>query len=551
MQIVMLSVVVGLLLVGASGAPQDPPSVSSASAARALRGKSLFEISKRGQISLSGLMVQISSNSKQQEEQQQHQEEEAMEALEKPYSFWLSRELLAAEQQGTKLDEPTPPEPKTESEPTPPVPKSEDLPTPPVPKSEPESEPVASMDPKAASSLFWLSAAVVSRAPGRSAAPAPGLRVRATASKDSQLATIQIQAAKAAEALSEKSRALEDHLRKLGAFKAVDELGTQAKEAKAKVASASQDALATDPAALTPAAGVTAGAIAASLSGAGAGSPAPAFVPAVAAETCGRLPAFPNATTKNYKDSRETKYDTVQKKTVDVTFKPGDKVPFKCAKGFSTNGAKNGETEFEVVCLDHGYYQPTAACLENTGHSCGALPAFPHAHATGKKVGEKFEYSCDTSYTLDGEKPVAGTKKNALFAISCEEFSSTWSKFKGTCQPYAFVPASQIIMIYDSIFNTLFQLSCTGTLKNEFAKLKGVPGGLDHVCKDLTGDCAGLVTKVKADFEGKMKERIEYDKHKAPKWYETNDEAPNADVPSGEFCDKVWELLKLPQPTSM
>lgn len=262
--------------------------------------------------------------------------------------------------------------------------------------------------------------------------------------------------------------------------------------------------------------------------------------------SCGKLGSFPNAKAKNYKDSRATKYDKELKKTVPVTFDAGDKIPFKCAKGFSLDGSKDGETVFDVECLDHGYYKPGAVCLEIS--PCGSLPKFPHAHATGNKVGpskDKFEYTCDTSYTLDGEKPVKGGK-NVLFTLKCDEFSSQYSKFEGTCTPFAFIPAGQVIKIYNTVFSALFQVSCKGTLKNEFGKLKGPPEGLDKVCKDLSGDCSGLVSTIKSDFEAKVEERSDFDKEKQPNWYEEGAGAPNINDEAATFCEKLWGLLELP-----
>lgn len=239
----------------------------------------------------------------------------------------------------------------------------------------------------------------------------------------------------------------------------------------------------------------------------------------------------------------------VEKKTVAVTFKPGDVIPFKCKKGYTVDGSKSGSRVFDVKCLPHGYYKPSKACIEIS--PCGALPSFNHSHPTGKKggkSGDQLEYACDSGYSLDGKDPVPGNL-NTLFSLECNKVSGTWGGFKGKCQPYAFVPATEIIKAYNSIFSVLFQLSCSCTLKNEFGKLKGPPAGLDKVCAvGLEGDCASLITKIKSDFESRMKERIEFDKEKSSQWIEANTGAPmgpNINGDAAGFCKALWGLLVL------
>lgn len=262
--------------------------------------------------------------------------------------------------------------------------------------------------------------------------------------------------------------------------------------------------------------------------------------------SCGTIASYPNAKPANYKDARATKYDKETKKTVPVTFSAGDKVEFKCEKGFSTDGNQDGETAFDVECTEHGYFKPSGVCMEFS--PCGKLPSIEHAHPTGKVERKRFfEFVCDEGHSLDGQKVVAGGfQKNALFKLECIEFQAVYSKFEGKCQPYSFVPTGEVIRMYNEVFAVLFRVSCKGTIKDEFAKGK-TPPGLDGACSkaNLEGDCSGLVSKIKGDFDKQLAARKEFKEGKE-EWHDSEKDIPGIDKEASEFCSKVWKLVTLP-----
>jgi len=261
--------------------------------------------------------------------------------------------------------------------------------------------------------------------------------------------------------------------------------------------------------------------------------------------SCGALTEQPDAKPANYKDARKTKYDKKTKKMVKVTFSAGDSIEFKCKRGFTVDGAKGGDTKFDVECTEAGYYKPAKTCIEVS--KCVDPPTFPHAHVS-KMEGGKLEYSCDDGFSLDGEKVVVGgSGKNSLFGITCQEEAGIWTKWEGECQPFAFMAASKVIGIYNSVFGALFHHSCKNTIINEFGKLHGPNPGLDKVCSKLPkkeGDCSPLVDKIKSDFEKMEKKRKEYEKDQGKDWYEKDPNAPGIVDEADKFCDKLWGLIE-------
>jgi len=88
------------------------------------------------------------------------------------------------------------------------------------------------------------------------------------------------------------------------------------------------------------------------------------------------------------------------------------------------------------------------------------------------------------------------------------------------------------------------------SLKTQFGK--GKKPGMDKVCStfgDSAGDCSGLVSTIKSDFESKLEARKTHDdKMKKEKdWFEEKDpKRPNIDKEATKFCTDLWKLLELP-----
>eukprot|EP00929_Paragymnodinium_shiwhaense_P001533 TRINITY_DN101767_c0_g1_i1.p1 TRINITY_DN101767_c0_g1~~TRINITY_DN101767_c0_g1_i1.p1 ORF type:complete len:338 (+),score=122.89 TRINITY_DN101767_c0_g1_i1:71-1015(+) len=260
---------------------------------------------------------------------------------------------------------------------------------------------------------------------------------------------------------------------------------------------------------------------------------------------CPKLASYPNAKPKNFADTQETKY--VDGKRVKVEFAAGEKIPFECEKGFTTDGAKDGGSEFEVECSEQGYYKPGGVCLKAS--KCGAAPEIANARPTGQKKGDSLEYGCNEGYSLDGEQVVAGGMgKNRLFMMKCVEFSGDFEKFEGECKPYQFVSATETARMYNQVFEALFTVSCKGTLKKAFGEGKGP--GVDGACGKITdsglkGECDGLVSKIKSDFESEKAAREEHDKGAKKDWFEEKDpERPGITDEASEFCTSLWKILE-------
>lgn len=264
---------------------------------------------------------------------------------------------------------------------------------------------------------------------------------------------------------------------------------------------------------------------------------------------CGALTSFPNAKPKDYRDARKTKYDTAQKKQVDVTFAAGDTIEFECEKGFTVDGANDGDTVFDVECNDKGYYEPKGTCVKAS--KCGSLPQIPHAAPTGKtKAGGKVEFACMKGFSLDGEKVVEGGEgHNSHFDLKCIDFKGEYEEFRGECSSYAFMPAHEITAMYSQVFEALFEASCKSTLKKEFGKSGEPPAGLDGACAKIKiGDaskCDSLVTEIKDDFKKKKKELDEHNDEEKEDWFEEKSDAPNVDDEAHKFCSDLFEVLKV------
>jgi hypothetical protein len=259
---------------------------------------------------------------------------------------------------------------------------------------------------------------------------------------------------------------------------------------------------------------------------------------------CPPLGPYANAEPKNYADSRKTQY--VGGKHVAVEFVAGDKIPFECEKGYTTDGSKDGSREFDVECSELGYYKTMGVCIKAS--KCGAAPEISHARPTGKKVKEDLEFTCSEGYSLDGESVVAGgLGKNQLFVVDCVEFSGDYKQFEGECKPYAYVSAKETNRMYNQVFEALFIVSCKGKLKERFGEGKspGVGGACDKIDDgDLSGDCQGLVTEIRADFEKQQAAREAHDAESEKEWFEEKDpERPGIHDEAKDFCVKLWGLL--------
>jgi hypothetical protein len=261
---------------------------------------------------------------------------------------------------------------------------------------------------------------------------------------------------------------------------------------------------------------------------------------------CGSVPSYKNAKPKDYKDARPTKYDSETKKTVPVTFKAGDTIPFKCDKGYTTDGSKDGETTYDVTCKESGFYEPAKVCVKAS--PCGELPKIKFAAATGKTDDFDVQYKCNNGYSLDGEKVVAGGMgKNSIFMIKCDAFAGKYKEFEGKCKPYGFVPAGEMVKGYNLVFEALFCASCESTLRKKFGGDQKPPKDLDKVCDKVDdSSCSGLVSEIKADFEKQAKALKDHKKDSKKDWMETDDEAPGIKDEAKKFCKGVWKAISMP-----
>jgi len=262
--------------------------------------------------------------------------------------------------------------------------------------------------------------------------------------------------------------------------------------------------------------------------------------------SCGAVPSYKNAKPKDYKDARPTKYDSETKKTVKVTFKAGDSIPFKCDKGYTTDGSKDGDDVFDVDCKDSGFYEPSKVCVKAS--ACGQMPEIKFAAPTGKTDSKGVQFKCNHGYSLDGEKVVAGGMgKNSIFIVECDAFAGEFKEFEGKCQPYGFVPAGQIVKAYNMVFEALFCASCQSTLRKKFGGNQKPPEGLDKVCAKIDdASCSGLVSDIKADFEKQEKALKDHQKESDKDWMETDDEAPGIKDEAKKFCKGVWKAISMP-----
>jgi len=252
--------------------------------------------------------------------------------------------------------------------------------------------------------------------------------------------------------------------------------------------------------------------------------------------TCGALKAYPNAKPAAARDAGDSMHNS-------LVFIAGDAVPFECEKGFTADGTKDGETEFEVECSDKGYFKTPKICV--AASECGKAPCIAHAHPTGQVSGKAknptLEYTCDAGYSLNGvaarEGAVVedGFKKNALFKVECG-FDGTFkvppSPMYGDieCKAFGFMPASQMVAIYNKVFQALFTASCSKELMKWAKKKEEVPPKLDDgsVCsalEDSEADCKSLTSDLKSLFDGD------------PAEFDAND-----------FCTGMWDLLSMDVP---
>jgi len=266
--------------------------------------------------------------------------------------------------------------------------------------------------------------------------------------------------------------------------------------------------------------------------------------------SCGTLKLPPHAKAAKYADGVATRYSKETKKHEPVMYYASDSVELKCEPGFTLTGAKDGPVKFETVCSDAGYYKPSAACTEAS--KCGELPAFANSHPTGeveKRVGMpvRYQYTCDSGFSLDGEKVVeGGLGKNQLFSVDCEAtgmFGYDKEKLEGeTCKPYSFVGSTEIIQTYNAVFKVLWEVECKNTMTGH----DELPAPMESVCAENFSDkpaalaeCKSLVAGAKTDIIAKNKEANETIK-------ETDSLESSGfkerDASAKEFCKKLSEL---------
>lgn len=250
--------------------------------------------------------------------------------------------------------------------------------------------------------------------------------------------------------------------------------------------------------------------------------------------SCGAVAKYDHAGPKNYEDSKPTKY--VDGKHVKVTFKAGDTIPFECKKGYTVDGSKDGDREFDVECTENGYYKPSKTCIKAS--KCGAVPSIEHAHTTGKADGKSVQFACNQGYSLDGKKVIpGGFGKNEKFDLECDEFAGDYKKFEGECQAYGFMPTNKAIKLYNTVFEVLFTVDCQKQLQKKFGKDGTPPSDL--------GGCSSLAGDLKADFEKKKKEKEEHLKKGEKDWFEDED-VPGVSEEAKKFCEKCWKEVSFP-----
>jgi len=259
-------------------------------------------------------------------------------------------------------------------------------------------------------------------------------------------------------------------------------------------------------------------------------------------ETCGTLPEYPNSKVKNFKDL------ALGMSSDPKAFVAEDEIEYVCERDHTTDGAKEGPSEFKVLCGENGYYMPEkAGCVGKS--ECGAMPCVRKTHVTGKvegtKKNPKVELMCDAGYSLDGENVIeGGNNKNALLYLECQDIGEWTVPFdylgkKGkACEPYAFVPASSMIKMYNKVFEVLFIASCNTELTKWAEMEEKMPPKLEdgtvcgeNVADDKEGDCKALVDDLKTLFEDAKG-------------------AGNEGFDAKTFCGDMWDLLKMDEPAA-
>jgi len=259
-------------------------------------------------------------------------------------------------------------------------------------------------------------------------------------------------------------------------------------------------------------------------------------------ETCGELPTYPSSKPKNFGDTGGGMAGEPK------AFVAEDEVAYVCERGSTTNGAKDGPTEFKTVCGENGYFVPEkAGCVAKS--ECGPMPCVRKAHLSGKvegtKKNPKVELLCDAGYSLDGEKVIeGGNMDNAKLYIECLDIGK-WEapvdylgKKGKACEPFAFVPASGMIKMYNKVFEVLFIASCNTELTKWAEMEEKMPPKLEdgtvcgeNVADDKEGDCKSLVDDLKTLFEDAKG-------------------AGNEGFDAKPFCKDMWDLLKMDEPAA-
>eukprot|EP00746_Dinoflagellata_sp_MGD_P163222 gnl/MRDRNA2_/MRDRNA2_91146_c0_seq1.p1 gnl/MRDRNA2_/MRDRNA2_91146_c0~~gnl/MRDRNA2_/MRDRNA2_91146_c0_seq1.p1 ORF type:complete len:441 (-),score=140.10 gnl/MRDRNA2_/MRDRNA2_91146_c0_seq1:32-1354(-) len=255
-------------------------------------------------------------------------------------------------------------------------------------------------------------------------------------------------------------------------------------------------------------------------------------------ETCGELPKYPA--------SKPT--DAGTNLAEPRAFVAEDEVTYECDRDTTIDGSKDGPTEFKAVCGENGYFKPERhGCVEKS--ECGAIPCLRKAHPTGKTKGSKknpiVEMVCDAGYSLDGEKVIpGGNMNNAKLYLECLDIGK-WEapvdylgKKGKACEPFAFVPASSMIKMYNKVFEVLFIASCNTELTKWAEMEEKMPPKLEdgtvcgeNVADDKEGDCKSLVDDLKTLFEDAKG-------------------ADNEGFDAKGFCGDMWDLLKMDEPSA-
>jgi hypothetical protein len=266
--------------------------------------------------------------------------------------------------------------------------------------------------------------------------------------------------------------------------------------------------------------------------------------------SCGKLPQLPNAKPANFQENVRGMSH------VSSAYLSGDEIKYKCKKDHTTDGSKEGAKEFKVACSEQNYYKPEKmGCIGAS--ECGPVPCVRKAHITGKREGTdknpKIELVCDDGYSLDGEKVVpGGNMKNALLYLECDH-AGQWQppvnhvgKKGKVCTPFAFVPASGMIKMYNKVFAVLFVASCNTELTKWAEMKEELPPKLDdgtvcgeYVSDDKEGDCSALVDDLKTLFEDAKGGEID----------DKGDQVSTGFDAKG-FCQDMWDLLKMDEPAA-